>query len=229
MLIFPLFVSCGPHKAIPEDSIRIAHTYKDVQWMPEERHIRHGKDTKGIMVQTPDTTLVSRADRKGWWKPGEQATGMAYKWGGFDTPESFLKGLAEGKKAGDVANSYKISGNDSVVSDESVGIDCSGFVSRCWGLKAPVSTRELPSICDPVDWDEMKMGDILLTGGHVILFYHYDGDKIMGYESGPIPIWKVRQCNISIKFLKGEGYKPWRYKNMADVNKMTVVPGSAGS
>ena len=218
--------SCGPHKTSPEKAIQTAQAYKNVQWMPEQRHIRHGEDSSGIKVETPDTTLESKPGRKGWWEPGKLATGMPYKWGGFDTPKSFLKGIAEGKKAGDIANSYKISGNDSVVSRESVGIDCSGFVSRCWGFKAPVSTRDLPSICQPIGWDEMKMGDIILTEGHVILFYHYEGSRIMGYESGPMPTWKVRQCEISISFLISEGYSPWRYNGMGEVDERTVIPGA---
>ncbi|MGJ8634348.1 MAG: hypothetical protein ACSHX7_10540 [Luteolibacter sp.] len=210
-----LLTSCAlKHK--PEEAIRIALTYADLEWMPEKRHIRHGKDSQGIMVQTPDTTLVSKQYRDGYWKPGKTATGMPYKWGGFDTPESFLAGLAEGKKAGDIATPYKIDRNDSVVSAESVGIDCSGFVSRCWGLSKPVSTRELPEICIPVSWDDLKKGDILLTKGHVILVRNTSGRFMVGYEAGPIPTWRARLCVIRLKWLKENDYSPWRYKNMAE-------------
>jgi hypothetical protein len=117
---------------------------------------------------------------------------MAYKWGGFDTPESFLKGLREGKKAGDVANTYKLYNDNAVISEESVGIDCSGFVSRCWGLPSPVSTKDLPSICDPVAWDELRLGDIILKKGHVLMFAARNGGYVIGCEAGPFPTWRSR-------------------------------------
>ena len=208
-------VSCSS-KYRPEEAIRIAKTYTELKWLPEQRHIRHGKDSQGIIVQTPDTTLVSKPNRRGYWKPGKVATGMAYKWGGFDTPETFLAGLQQGMKAGDVANTYKIDGDDSVVSQESVGIDCSGFVSRCWGLSKPVYTRDLPSICFPVSWDDLKTGDILLTKGHVILFHTKQDEFMIGYEAGPIPTWRARRCAIRIEWLKENGYSPWRYNNMGE-------------
>lgn len=206
-------VSCAA-KRTPEEAVRTAISYVDLQWMPEERHIRHGKDSNGIMVNTPDTTLAAHGDDRGWWKPGETAIGMAYKWGGFDTPEIFLKGLKEGKKAGDIANTYKVRNDNAAISHESVGIDCSGFISRCWGLPEHVSTKDLPSLCDPVAWEDLRKADILLKPGHVILFLVRKGDFFVGYEAGPIPTWRARRCAIHISYLKRNGYSPWRYREM---------------
>ncbi len=216
------FTSCAP-KYKPEDAIRIGLAYTELHWHPEARHIRHGNDSTGIPVHTPDTTLGAHTgDKRGWWKPGVPAKGMAYKWGGFDTPESFLQGLAEGKKAGDVANTYKIRADDAAVSRESVGIDCSGFVSRCWGLTKPVSTRDLPSICHPVTWDELRIGDIILKEGHVLMFAARQGGYIIGLEAGPIPTWRARRCAILISYLRKEGYSPWRDRNMAEPQPAAV-------
>ena len=201
----------------PEDALRIALSYSELQWQPEARHIRHGKDSAGIIVHTPDSTLASHTgDSRGWWKPGSTAKGMAYKWGGFDTPETFLQGLSEGKKAGDVANTYKVRNDNAVISHESVGIDCSGFVSRCWGLDRHYDTRELPSISDPVPWESLRLGDIILKEGHVLMFASRKGPFVVGYEAGPIPTWRARSCGILVSFLKKEGYTPWRYRNMAE-------------
>lgn len=200
----------------PEDAIRIAQTYTELDWLPEARHIRHGADGSGIVVHTPDSTLGAHTgDTRGWWEPGIPAKGMPYKWGGFDTPESFLQGLREGKKAGDVANTNKVRKDNAVVSGESIGIDCSGFVSRCWGLTKPVSTRELPSLCDPVAWNDLRLGDIIRKEGHVLMFADRQGGYVIGYEAGPIPTWRARRCAIRINYLQKEGYSPWRYRNMA--------------
>lgn len=211
-------VSCAP-RATPEKAIEVAYRYTQVEWMPEARHARHGKDAKGIQVHTPDTKLLYHGERGGWWVPGTAAKSVAYKWGGFDTPESFLKGLKEGKKAGDVATKWKKENGDEVVSDESVGIDCSGFVSRCWLLAKPYSTRDLPSICQPLDsWDDLRKGDILLKEGHVILFEKWNADRteIVGYEAGPKPYWRVNSCGILKSRLLREGYHPWRYRWMQE-------------
>ena len=207
--------ACAP-KYKPEDAIRIGLSYTELHWQPETRHIRHGKDSRGIIVHTPDTTLGAHTgDKRGWWEPGVPAKGMAYKWGGFDTPESFLQGLREGKKAGDVANTYKVRNDNAVISAESFGIDCSGFVSRCWGLDRHYDTRDLPSICDPISWDDLRMGDIILKEGHVLMFADRKGPYIIGLEAGPIPSWRARRCAILVSFLKKDGYSPWRYRNMA--------------
>jgi len=208
-------IACAPqHK--PEDAIRTALAYTELDWQPEARHIRHGEDGQGIMVHTPDSTLgANTGDKRGWWKPGVPAKGMAYKWGGFDTPESYLQGLREGKKAGDVANTYKVRTDNAAVSRESVGIDCSGFVSRCWGLGRHFDTRELPSLCDPVPWDDLRLGDIILKEGHVLMFADRRGGYIIGCEAGPNPAWRTRRCAILASYLQKEGYSPWRYRNMA--------------
>ena len=217
--------SCAT-KPTPEKAVRIAFSYADIEWTPEARHIRHGKDSNGIMVHTPDTTLAAHGDKRGWWKPGKTATGMAYKWGGFDTPESFLAGLLEGKKAGDVANTYKVRNDNAAISHESVGIDCSGFISRCWGLPQHVSTKDLPALCDPIAWDDLRTADIILKPGHVLMFVLRKNDFLVGFEAGPIPTWRARRCAIHIEYLKRNGYSPWRYREMEAPDPKTRYPGN---
>ena len=219
-----LLISCASRKQTPEQALRIAQGYADLEWMPEARHIRHGKDKKGVTVHTPDTTLKDHGDTRGWWKPGVIAKGMPYKWGGFDTPKTFMEGLEKGKKAGDIANSYKILHDEAAVSQGSVGVDCSGFVSRCWGLCKPVSTRNLPLISYPVSWEELRMGDILLKSGHVVMFIARKDNVIVGYESGAFPTWRVRRFAMTVRYMKNDGYSPWRYRNMAAPQGCVEIP-----
>lgn len=208
-----LFTSCAPQRS-PEETLKTALSYTELEWLPEARHIRHGKDLFGITVHTPDSSLARYGDNRGWWQPGVPTKGMAYKWGGFDTPETYMKGLKQGKKAGDIANSYKIERDDAAVSMGSVGIDCSGFVSRCWGLTKHISTKDLPSISTPIRWDELRAGDILLKKGHVILYSSCQDQFIIGFEAGPIPTWRTRRGAFLIQYLKNSGYTPWRYRYM---------------
>ena len=60
------------------------------------------------------------------------------------------------------------------------------------------------------------MGDILLKDGHVVLFKQWEGEgrKIIGYEAGPFPKWRVNACGITAARLKAAGYAPWRYHKM---------------
>ncbi len=215
--------SCAT-KVTPEETIAIASSYVDIQWMPEQRHIRHGFDASRIFVHTPDTTLAEHGDPRGWWKPGILAKGMPYKWGGFDTPETFLAGLKAGKKAGDIANDEKIRRDNAAVSDGSIGVDCSGFISRCWKLTSHVSTKDMPAISKKISWDDLQPGDILLKRGHVILFHARDGSNILGYESAPMPTWRVRRGIFPISYLKQDGYSPWRYRHMLPSQTKNTTP-----
>jgi hypothetical protein len=213
-LLFAAFVSSCAPKATREQAIATAYRYTQVEWMPDDRHVRHAEDGQGIMVKTPDASIP-----RGWWKPGVPAKGMPYQWGGFDTPESFLAKISDGWKAGDIGDAAKRKLGDAGTSAESCGIDCSGFVSRCWQLPRPYSTRELPSICVPLkSWSHLKPGDILLNHQHVLLFAGWleGGKSIAAYEAGPIPMWRVNASGIPVGKLEDEGYAPWRYSNIVD-------------
>jgi len=213
LLACSLLASCFP-RVTPEQAVATAYRYTQVKWLPEERHVRHGPDSQGVLVRTPDHNLDGPG---GWWKPGSPAVSMPYQWGGFDTPESFLEKIAAGKKAGDIADASKRQLGDAATSSESCGIDCSGFVSRCWNLPRPVSTARLPGICVPLaSWDELRPGDILLNDKHVVLFVKWKipGKEIAAYEAGPFPVWRVSACGLNAEILKKQGYAPWRYRRM---------------
>jgi hypothetical protein len=210
---------CGCKTAVTRDEvIATAYRYTQVVWMPEDRHLRHGPDEEGIEVHTPDVSLARHGHARGWWKPGVEAKGMPYQWGGFDTPESFLLAIASGKKAGDIASPAKRRSGDAGVSGGSCGIDCSGFVSRCWNLRRPYSTRELPAICERLpDWNSLLPGDILLNDRHVVIFKEWADpwrSHLVAYEAGPYPVWRVSSTGLNVRRLLDQGYAPWRYRGI---------------
>ncbi len=136
-------------------------------------------------------------------------TGVAYKWGGFDSIESFDQKLGDGYTAGDVTGT-------SCTASCATGVDCSGYVSRCWGLTSKYSTRTLPNISQEVSQDSLKKGDILNKyGNHVVLF-----DKLAGngspivYESVYGSPHKVFYHTTSWWALSG--YSPRRYDNIEE-------------
>lgn len=214
------FAIPGPAKSVTrQQAIATAFTYTQVRWTPEVRHIQHGSDLGNILVHTPDVTLARHGYSNGWWKSGETMTGMPYQWGGFDTPDEFLKSIGRGEFAGDISTTEKRKLGDSGTSAEACGIDCSGFISRCWRLEKPYSTRELPSISVKLkSWFQLQPGDILLNDRHVLLFkaWHPSGESIDCYEAGPYPVWRVNAARIPVAKLQREGYAPWRYRHIRD-------------
>ena len=216
LFLLPLLPSCSP-SVTRQEAIATAYRYTQVKWMPDDRNVLHGPDSKGIIVHTPDLAIRKIGDSRGWWEPGKPAMSLPYQWGGFDTPESFLRKIAAGKKAGDVGDASKRKLGDAGTSTESCGIDCSGFVSRCWNLNRPYSTAEMHQICDPLkSWDELLPGDILLNSKHVVLFAKWSvaGKEINGYQAGPFPKWKVSACGLTKEKLLTDGYAPWRYRGI---------------
>lgn len=214
LIISSLLASCA-RPLTREQTVATAYRYTQTRWMSSDQNIRHGPDSRGIIVHTPDVGLAKFGDSHGWWQPGKMAVGLPYQWGGFDTPDSFLKKIAAGKKAGDVGGSSKRQLGDAGTSTESCGIDCSGFVSRCWKLPRPYSTAELHQICDPLaTWDQLLPGDILLNDKHVVLFAKWatPGKELLGYQAGPFPNWKVSSCGLPKTLLIQQGYSPWRYR-----------------
>jgi hypothetical protein len=195
------------------DSIRIAQAYANLTWIATQENVKHGIDHRGIPVHTPDLTLADQGFRNGWWVPGQTHVGMAYQWGGFDTPKTYLQKIQRGYAVGDIVTDAKRAQGDAATSYHATGIDCSGFVSRCWRLSRSYSTAQLPEITAPIRWGDLQPGDILLKPGHVLLFgaWKRPGSLIIAYEAGPFPKWKV-SCNfLTTERLIGDGFEPRRY------------------
>lgn len=233
-LIFLLTVSCVSNTTVvdktinyapssqvsSEEVLNIAESYRVHKWTPSKANIKHGLDSNGIMVNTPDSTMdINIAARPGWWISDQTNIGIPYKWGGFDTPISFSVKITQGYHAGDVYTSSKRKKLWNGVSDQSCGVDCSGFVSRCLRLEKHHSTRELPDICQELNsFEELQPGDIINKRNvHVLLFDRFvDKEKgiFLAYETGSAPTWKVLKHAVSVKHLKVLGYKPYRYNNI---------------
>lgn len=215
----------GPDGAVVtrREVIATAREYIALRWEGRKSLAFHGRDADGQRVDTPDTLVGTPKQAGFWWKKGENA-GMPYKWGGFDTPQQFLDRLASGETvyAGDYASSAKVAGGDDAVSRFAAGVDCSGLVSRCWGLPRPYSTRELPAICRPLDsMDDLKPGDILLRPGeHVQIFVRWTNAQRTHYhaiEAAGIPEWRCFEIIYPRNaFITFRGFTPWRYRGIRD-------------
>jgi hypothetical protein len=198
-----------------------AARYAGHVWMPEQRHVFHGVDDDGVEIHTPDATAhgVSQSPHPGWWTPGVLAVGMPYQWGGFATPEEFDRALRLGRYAGDIATPEKREKLDAAVSSFCTGIDCSGFVSRCWGLAHAHSTRELESVSRRlVSATEVLPGDAFnLFNSHVVLVAGWADaarTRLRIYEAASPPSsgWgKVALGEVTLASLEERGFIPLRY------------------
>ncbi len=150
-------------------------------------------------------------------EPGKSYSGVSYNWGGFDSPEQFVKKLERGKVAG---NYRKRCGKNLCVHFDFAGLDCSGFISRCWGIRR-YSTQALPIIAIKVSRKLLKPGDILNSRKkHVVLFDGFDDENQMWvYESSA---W-VRQkgappAGVAYRAVDlGDDYVPRRFYKFINI------------
>lgn len=208
-------------KVARSECLAIAEAYRTHRWRASAANVLHGNDPDGVRVDTPDLHFRPPGTAPGWWVPGGINVGVPYQWGGFASLEEFDSSLASRLAAGDVYTRKKRELLDAGVSRHATGIDCSGFVSRCWKLPRSFSTRELAGICVPLgSWDDLRLGDILNTwNNHVILFAGWDDShrsRIIAYETGVPPHWLVVRHSIAVDVLKKRGFVPLRYRGIRD-------------
>ena len=221
-LLTVLVVALAQAAAAPltrDEALAVAEEFRTHRWRPTAKNLLHGLDASGIIVHTPDRAGGRGAPETECWEPERENTGVAYKWGGFDSTKSFDAGLRAGKAAGDVYTSEKRRRGSAAVSSRAVGIDCSGFISRCWKLPHKYGTATLPSISRALASPaELLPGDIMnQPGGHVLLFARWTNSTkttALFYEAAPFS--KVRAMDYNIAELQSSGFRPLRYRDIRD-------------
>ena len=178
-------------------ALRIADTYVLHQYNCSSSNLAPSNVTApdGDIVRTP-----------GWLIEGVNAR-IPYKWGGFNTLAQFDAGLKNGKYAGDI--------NTDGVSSYAVGVDCSGFVSRCWQMSYHASTRGMPSITTQYgSWEDLKPGDAVHRIGHVRLFVERNINGTIKVVESTGRGWGVSYYSYTASDLSD--YSPRYYNNMED-------------
>lgn len=199
------------------EALKVAESYVNHHWQASEKNVRHGVDGAGVEIHTPDRAGGHGSPAEDCWMANAENVGVAYKWGGFDTPSAFDTGVRAGKAAGDVYTPEKRRKGGAAVSGDAVGIDCSGFISRCWKLERKHSTSMLMGISTRLSSpDKLEPADIMNTPeGHVLLFVKWiapDKSRALFYESAPFS--KTRACEYDVAEMTGMGYLPMRYRNI---------------
>jgi len=192
----------------PNEALNIAATYVNLYWDCQSKNLTNGTivDSYGYQVETPYWLSVGRMHR------------VPYKWGGFETVQQFTDGIGAGKYAGDKYTS-KCCGTASAV-----GVDCSGFVSRCWKLPTHYSTRMMDDdITKAYDsWDKTKPGDVCHKPGHVRLIVGHRADGSLDMVEAAGFNWRVSYTNYY--YYEITAYTPRYYVNMGDMARVPLQP-----
>gem|GEM_PF-242673 len=189
----------GIMSVTPDQAIAIAETYIDHVWTARDVNIAAPgtTDSNGKPVESPY-----------WVQVGSNSI-FPYRWGGFETLEQFDAGLLDGRYAGDVATS--------AVSYAAVGVDCSGYVSRCWRLSSHYSTSMMSTYTGMFrfydSWDDLKPGDAIHKVGHVRLNIgrNEDGSFLVLESTGSG--WRVKYSSYTLADLSS--YRPMYYTGMS--------------
>jgi hypothetical protein len=199
------------------EALKIAESYVQHHWTASAKNALHGKDQSGIEVHTPDRDGGRGVPLQDCWRIDSENIGVAYKWGGLDTPMSFDVGVRGGKAAGDVYTSEKRRLDNAGVSAAAVGVDCSGFICRCWKLKKRYSTYSFGKICQKLPSPAaLETADIMNhSAGHVLLFVRWldpEKKRALFYESAPFS--KTLASGRDVNEMVAAGFKPMRYRHI---------------
>ncbi len=187
--------------------IEKAMLYAEHEWYATEKNIQHGKDENGTYVDTPDTTWKGEELDCGWWKPAENNIGVAYGWGNASSIEEFDQGIIDGKYAGNVPEDTSRYGSKCTV-----GVDCSGLLTVCWGLTKKIAARQIPDIADVISIEEIRQGDVFAIRTHVMLFKEFvdeERSRVRIIDSTR-STGKVSQREFGISELLEQGYMVYR-------------------
>ncbi len=143
---------------------------------------------------------------------------MPYRWGGEDTPATFRTRIEWGALAGDLCTCRQAQYNYCIFAD-SAGVDCSGFVSRAWGIEKRGTSGLLDVATDLDSLADLKPGDAFdWPQRHIRLF--------TGMAEGAATAFVVLEsstryqcqgvCERTYRPSELNGYRLIRYKGISD-------------
>jgi len=136
--------------------------------------------------------------------------GLPYDWGGYVTMFQFDDGIENGYGAG----SYSEHG----VLGCTVGVDCSGFVSKVWDV-GHYGTSTIEGVSHEITFGQVENGDAFnVPGYHIVLF---GGEMADGWPIFYEAIGYNAQINATAGWANVDGFQPIRLDTIQDYS-----PGS---
>ncbi len=197
----------NPELAVSRNNaLKIADSYVNYKYICKSQNLAPNGITgpDGDIVKTPPYLKV------GW------NAKIPYMWGGFSTLADFYSGIT-------YLNYYAGDIHTTGVSNYAVGVDCSGFVSRCWQLSYHASTAYMPNITTQLsDWTKIKPGDAILKPGHVRLFVNRAQNGALRIAEASSRDWAVSYWSYAISDLGS--YTPNKYNQIeTDFNETLIT------
>ncbi len=198
------------------EALSLAKQYNDHVWTAKSCNIGTTTCTdwcnKQKTIKPPSWVVVGTNTR------------FPYSWGGFSTISQFDQGLVDCKKAGDIQTKYA-DGTSACGSSCSVGVDCSGFVSRLWKQTTKYGTSTIMQIATKINKSDLKPADALNdTGSHIRLFvgFRSDGKWDMVESYAGSGYWGV---GYTVRTpAENDGYDAIRYNAIVDDSVPTNKP-----
>lgn len=138
---------------------------------------------------------------------------MPYCWGGFSSTSQYRTGMRNSGRVGNINTST--SGHVA----NTYGLDCSGYVSRCWGQSTKYGTSTIGSICNSISYNALRSADALnKSGSHIVLFDYSDGaGHYTLYEATTLNQYdRVSHTSRVVSNLSSGGYVALRYKGITN-------------
>lgn len=203
-----------------------ARAYLTVNWVMQRENFA----MPGI-----DNVCEPRSGRY-WMRPrhftedliGTNIGPMPYRWGGDDTPATFKLRIGWGALAGSICTCRQADLNYCLV-PQAAGIDCSGFVSKAWGIDKRGTSGLLDVATELDSVDALKPGDAFnWPQRHIRLF--------MGLAPGAAITFNTLEastryqcegvCERSYRPSEMNGYRLIRYKGIGET---AVVATNGGA
>lgn len=150
---------------------------------------------------------------------GKKVVSVPYCWGCSNSIDTFAAKVADGSRL--AGHSCTCRAGHYCLRTDSVGVDCSGFISQCW-KSGYFQTSRMHEISDPISKNNMKPGDALnLSGSHIRLFIEYvftpSGDKTFRVIEATNKEGAIgRVIDTTYKLGELNSYKAIRYRKIAD-------------
>jgi len=184
-----------PASVTRSQALTTGDTYVEHTWTCQSFNLSNG------VVTAPDGDLVRTPS---WLSEGEMQK-IPYQWGGFRTLSQFDSGIASGGYAGDI--------HTDGVTHYAYGVDCSGFVSRCWSLPYQYSTSMMPQITGTyTSWDQLQPADAIHRVGHVRMMVSWNQNGTLNVVESSGADWRVSYRTYATSQLTS--YSPRYYVNM---------------
>ena len=185
----------------------------------------HWRVNAGSYGSDPDRicTGFDRVRRPGYLhgKLNQDVVGIPYCWGCMGSLPQIAAAFDRGMLAGNVCTR-----NDP--RRDVAGVDCSAFVSACWGLTTHFSTLAIPAIAQQLanPWDLLPGDALDKPGSHVMLFVRFTPDRkaeVIESSTGGCN-GKVCRNVYPLASLLARGFRPVRYRGLAnDMSKPADV------